>query len=518
MKREILVSATPQESWVALLEDGQLVELMFDRPDQDRIVGDIFLGKVDAVLPGIQAAFVDIGTEKAGFLHVSDLNLDDGDPEDEDGGNGNGGGRGGHRRNRKLPPIQDHIQKGQEILVQVTKEPISTKGPRLTAQVSLPGRFLVYMPYSSHVGVSRKIEGRDQRSRLRKMAKEVLPPDSGGIIVRTVSEEVTQKTLDAEFQRLHEMWQKIKRRADSSSAPAAVHREAKLVSGVIRDLFSDRFEALRIDNKGVYNEVVEYVKSVDPDLMDRVHFHSGEVPLFDTHGVDEEIAQIFQRRVDLKSGGYIIIEPTEALISIDVNTGRFTGKGKNKDPEQTILKTNLDAAREIAKQLRLRDVGGIIVLDFIDMESQENRDKVIHELRSHLGRDRARTKAFEVSSLGLVEMTRQRVRPPLIHSLTEICASCGGAGRVYTPATVVRRIERSIRRAAAAKQERRLVVRVHPEVALQVVEDEPDFLRRLRKGTRLELDLRDDPLMRQDEFRLLAGPAETDVTDRYAVV
>ncbi len=517
MKREILVSATPQESWVALLEDDQLVELMFDRPDQDRIVGDIFLGKVEAVLPGIQAAFVDIGTEKAGFLHVSDLNLDDEEPDDDEGGNGNGGGRGVRRWNRKLPPIQDHIQRGQELLVQVTKEPISTKGPRLTAQVSLPGRFLVYMPYSSRVGVSRKIEGREQRAKLRKMAKEVLPSDSGGIIVRTVSEEVTQLTLDAEFKRLHEMWQKIQRRSESSKAPIAVHREAKLVSGVIRDLFSDRFDALRIDNRGVYNEIVEYVKSVDPDLMDRVHFHSGAVPLFDEYGVDEEIRQIFQRRVDLKSGGHIVIEPTEALVSIDVNTGRFTGKGK-KDPEQTILKTNVDAAREIAKQIRLRDVGGIIVLDFIDMESQENRDKVLHELRSHLGRDRARTKAFEVSSLGLVEMTRQRVRPPLIHSLTALCGSCGGAGRVFTPATVVRRIERSLKRAATGKEERRIVVRVHPEVALQVVEEEPDFLRRLRKGTKLELDLRDDPLMRQDEFRLLSGPAETDVTEKYAVV
>lgn len=503
---------------MALLEDKQLVELMFDRPDQDRIVGDIFLGKVEAVLPGIQAAFVDIGTEKAGFLHVSDLELGDEEPEDDDGGNGGGnGGRGGRRRTRKLPPIQDHIQRGQEILVQATKEPISTKGPRLTAQVSLPGRFLVYMPGSSHVGISRKIEGRDQRAKLRKMAKEILPPNSGGIIVRTVSEEVTQKTLEGEFVRLHELWQKIQRRAESSKAPTAVHREAKLVSGVIRDLFSDRFDALRIDNKAIYNEVVEYVKSVDPDLMDRVHFHAGEVPLFDEHGVDEEIQQIFQRRVDLKSGGHIVVEPTEALVSIDVNTGRFTGKGK-KDPEQTILKTNMDAAREIAKQLRLRDVGGIIVLDFIDMESQENRDRVIHELRSHLGRDRARTKAFEVSSLGLVEMTRQRVRPPLITTLTEVCTSCGGAGRVFTPATVVRRIERSLNRAAASKEERRIVVRVHPEVALQVVEEEPDFLKRLRKGTRLELDLRDDPLMRQDEFRLLSGPAESDVTERYAVI
>jgi len=511
------VSATAQESWVALLEDKQLVEIMFDRPDQNRIVGDIFLGRVEAVLPGIQAAFVDIGTEKAGFLHVSDLELGDGVDDDDNGnGNGSGGGRG-RRRPARYPPIQDHLQKGQELLVQVTKEPISTKGPRLTAQVSLPGRFLVYMPGSSRVGVSRKIEGRDQRSKLRKMAREVLPPDSGGIIVRTVSEEVTQKTLEAEFKRLHSLWQKIKRRAQSSKAPSGVHGEAKLVSGVIRDLFSDKFDALRVDNRGVYNEIVEYVRSVDPDLMDRVHLHGGPVPLFDEYDVDEEIQRIFQRRVDLKSGGHVVIEPTEALVSIDVNTGRFTGKGK-KDPEHTILRTNLDAAREIARQLRLRDVGGIIVVDFIDMETQENRDKVLQELRTHLGRDRARTKAFEVSHLGLVEMTRQRVRPPLIHTLSEVCSSCGGSGRVFTPATVVRRIERSLRRAAAAREQKRMVVRVHPEVALQVIEEEPDFLPRLRKGTRMELDLRDDPLMRQDEFRLLAGPAETDVTDQYAVL
>ena len=510
------MSATPQESWVALREDNQLVEIMFDRPDQSRIVGDIFLGRVDAVLPGIQAAFVDIGSGKAGFLHVSDLELDDGDGDDDENENGNAGGRG-RRRPTRLPPIQEHLQKGQEILVQATKEPIGTKGPRLTAQISLPGRFLVYMPGSSRVGVSRKIEGRDQRAKLRKMARDILPPDSGGIIVRTVSEEVTKKTLDAEFKRLHALWEKIQSRAQSSKAPAVVHREAKLVSGVIRDLFSDKFDALRIDNRAVYDEIVEYVKSVDPDLMGRVHFHQGPTPLFDEYDVDEEIQQIFQRRVDLKSGGHVVIEPTEALVSIDVNTGRFTGKGK-KDPEQTILRTNLDAAREIARQLRLRDVGGIIVVDFIDMETQENRDKVIHELRSHLGRDRARTRAFEVSNLGLVEMTRQRVRPPLFHALTEVCPSCGGAGRVFTPATVVRRIERSLRRAASAAEHKRIVVRVHPEVALQVIEEEPDFLPRMRKGTRLELDLRDDPLMQQDEFRLLSGPAETDVTEKFAVV
>jgi ribonuclease G len=512
LKREILITATPHESWVALLEDDSLVELMFDRPDEVRLVGDIYLGKVDAVLPGIQAAFVDIGTEKAGFLHASDL-AEEEDDEGEGESNGNGGGNG--RRSRKqIPPIQDQVKKGDSILVQVTKEPIGTKGPRLTAQVSMPGRFLVYMPGSSHVGISRKIEGREERSRLRRMAKEILPPDSGaGIIVRTVGEEVTQDTLQKEFKRLHEQWQKIQRRAKSQKAPAQVHREAKLISGIIRDLFSDKFDRLVVDSKEIYNEIHQYVSNVAPDLIDRVQLYQDPIPLFDKHGVDDAIQAAFQRRVDLQSGGYVIIEPTEALVSIDVNTGRYTGK---KDPEHTILRTNLDAAKEIAKQLRLRDVGGIIVVDFIDMESQANRDKVLHELKSHLGRDRARTKAFEVSDLGLIEMTRQRVRPSLFQSLTEACAHCSGTGRVYTAATVIRRIERSLKRAAASREERKVVVRVHPEVALQVLEEEPDFLRRVGKKTQLDLDMRDDPLMRQDEFRLLSGPAETDVTSKYA--
>jgi ribonuclease G len=524
LRREILVSATAQESWVALLEEQELVEVLFDRPDQDRILGDVFLGRVDAVLPGIQAAFVDLGTDKAGFLHVADLNYGDEDDDEEAEGNGNGngagggagGGRGrGRRQQRKLPPIQEHLQKGQTLLVQVTKEAIGTKGPRLTADISLPGRFLVYMPYSSRVGISRKIEGRDQRSKLRRMAQEVLPPDSGGMIVRTVSEEVNKKTLEQEFTSLRQRWLKIQEAALSASAPAPVHREAQLVSGVIRDLFSDKFDALRVDSKEVYEGVREYVRSVDPDLLGRVHLHEGPVSLFDQYGVEEEIQKAFKRTVRLKSGGYIIIEPTEALVSIDVNTGKFTGKGR-KDPEETILRTNLEAARVISKQLRLRDIGGIIVVDFIDMETQENRDKVLRELRSYLGRDRARTKAFEVSSLGLVEMTRQRIRPSLFNSLTDICPSCGGIGRVYKPATVVRSMERSLERAAATKEEKRIVVRMHPEVALWVIETEPGLFKRLRGETRLELDLRDDPLMRLDEFRLLSGPAETDVTEKYA--
>jgi ribonuclease G len=533
LKREILVTATQHESWVALLEDKKLVELMFDRSDQARIVGDIFLGRVEAVLPGIQAAFVNIGTEKSAFLHVSDIfrgdesggdsngGKDPSDGEKAKGGDGakdsgrgrNGGrGRGRGRRPQKYPPITELIQKGQTILVQATKEPISTKGPRVTAQISMPGRFLVYMPDSDHVGISRKIGDRGERARLRKLANSALPKDSGGVIVRTVGEELTEESFGKEFKRLHSNWKRIQKRAAQVRAPARVHSDAKLISSVIRDLFSSRFESVIVDSKSVYNEILQYVDNVAPDLKDRIKFHDAPGSLFDKHGIEEEVQKAFEKKAVLASGGYLIIEPTEALVSIDVNTGKFTGK---RDAEQTILKTNIEAAREIAKQLRLRDIGGIVVCDFIDMNSQANRDKVLQELKSHLSRDRARTKAFEISALGLVEMTRQRVRPSLINSLTHICANCDGSGRVYTPATVVRQIERTLRRAAANQAEKSIMVRVHPEVALRIIEEEPDFLKRVGKRTSIRLALRDDPLLRADDFRLLSGPAETDVTSKY---
>jgi ribonuclease G len=298
-----------------------------------------------------------------------------------------------------------------------------------------------------------------------------------------------------------------------SRAPNVIHREAKLIKGIIRDLFSVKVDSLIVDSREVYDEVRQYLETVDPSLLERVHLYADPLPLFDKYEIETEIQEAFQRKVMLPSGGYIIIEPTEALVSIDVNTGRYTGK---KDPEKTILRTNLDAAREIARQLRLRDIGGIIVCDFIDMESRSNQDRVLQELRTYLNRDRARTRAFQVSELGLVEMTRQRVRPSLYQTLTEPCAHCGGSGRVFTPETVVRRVERGIRRVTVEGAEKRIVVRVHPQVALYILEEEPNFLKRLNRAA-LEVDLRDDPLMRQDEFRLLAGPAETDVTAKYAL-
>jgi ribonuclease G len=519
MKREILMTTTASETRVAILEDEVLVEIMVDRPDSVRMVGDIYYGKVEAVLPGIQAAFVDIGAEKAAFLHVSDLAREEDvevgelDEEPDEAGNGAAGGNG-RRRPRRYPPIQDLLKKGETLLVQVTKEPISTKGPRVTAQISLPGRFLVYMPDSDHVGVSRKIEDREERARLRALAQEILPANSGGIIVRTVGEELTRETFERELKSLLGTWKQLKRKASRARAPAVIHREATLTKGIIRDLFSQKVDSLIIDSQSVFEEVNQYLDTVDPSLKSRVHLYQDSKPLFDGYEIESEIHEAFQRRVMLPSGGYIIIEPTEALVSIDVNTGRYTGK---KDPEKTILRTNIDAAREIARQVRLRDIGGIIVCDFIDMESKQNREKVLQELRTHLGRDRARTKALQVSELGLIEMTRQRVRPSLYQSQTMVCPCCNGSGRIFTAETVVRRLERAVRRVAAEGKEKGVQVRIHPEVALYVLEDEPSFLRRVEKETRLQIVLRDDPLMQQDVFRLLSLSGSHDLTQRYAL-
>lgn len=526
MKREILINAAARETRVAILEDARLVELLVDRPDSRRMIGDIYLGRVDAVLPGIQAAFVNIGTEKSAFLHASDVLADESDEDaDQDEGddeadgdgesapashsNGNGKGR------RKAPPIQDVVKRGQELLVQVSKEPISTKGPRVTAQISLAGRFLVYIPDApTRVGVSRKIGATAERQRLKEMVRSFLPERSGGVIVRTVSEDVTPDMLQRELQSLMAQWKRIRKKTRFVRAPALVHRETGLTRGLVRDLFSAKVDSLTVDSRPLFTEISEYIGDIAPDLVQRVKLHEGSTPLFDEIEIEGEIRDIFKRRCDLPSGGYLIVEPTEALVSIDVNSGRYTGK---KDPEQTVLRTNLEAAAEIARQLRLRDVGGIIVADFIDMESRQNRERVLQELRGHLSRDRARTKAFAVSELGLIEMTRQRVRQSHYQSMTEACPTCSGSGRVFTPETIVRRMERSVRRMVVEGRRENLLVKLHPEVAMYVMEQERDLVSKLQKGASFALELRDDPLLRPDEFKLVVKSQGRDVTQQYAL-
>jgi len=509
MKREILINASQKETRIAILEDEILVELLVDRPSDPKHLGDIYKGIVTAVLPGMQAAFVDIGIGKSGFLHVSDVMEDVSDSEFDD----NQDTKPSHRSrgsNRKQYHIEDQLKKGQEVLVQIAKEPMGTKGARLTTQLSLPGRFLVYMPYMSRIGVSRKIEEPDERKRLRRLISSIKSRE-GGIIVRTVGEEVSKKNFEKELTSLRRTWKRIKKKTTASKAPCSVYKEAKLTSGIIRDLFSDRIDALIIDSESEYREIRNYLKDIATDLMKRINLYKDNIPLFDAYGIEDEIADMFNPVVSLESGGYIVVEPTEALVSIDVNSGRYTGK---KDPEETILRVNLDAAKEIARQTRLRNIGGIIVCDFIDMENEDNKRKVISEFRRSLSRDRAKTKAYEITDLGLIEVTRQRMSSGLFQVLSDPCAHCEGRGRVLSSETMSRKIERAIKRIGAQKGEKDIAVRVHPKVALFIMEEEKDTFAQLEKEYKLTVTIKDDPLLKVDDFKLLSLPSRKEISLR----
>jgi ribonuclease G len=514
MRREIIINAGSNETRIALLEDKELVEVMVERPEAVRRVGDIYKGRVNAVLPGMQAAFVDVGLEKSAFLHASDLQPDsdlddlfDDDEEIEERKKGGAGGRG--RREEVAPRIEDALRKGQELLVQITKEPIGTKGPRVTTQISLPGRYLVLMPGHDHVGVSRKIEDRAERARLKGLIKEIRPKDAG-IIVRTVGAEQGKKEFQSDIKYLEQLWQKIEKQR--VKAPALLHQEMEFTTGLIRDIFTEDVTQLTLDSKEEYQQILKYLATYAPQLKSRVKLYRGEAPIFDHFGIEGEIEKAMERKVWLKKGGYITIDQTEALVAVDVNTGRFTGK---KSQEETILKTNLEAAEEIARQLRLRDLGGIIVLDFIDMEEESNRKAVADALRGHLKHDRSRTKAFAVSELGLVEMTRQRQRPSLANYFTENCAACEGSGRVLSLASSTLKIERMLRRVGQRAREKQLILRVHPDVAVHLVEQNADRLGRLERQFRFRVEIRDDPSLRRDEIRLFRGKTFEEITKQF---
>ena len=523
MRREIVINAGRHETRIAILEEKELVEVMVERPEARRRVGDIYKGRVNAVLPGMQAAFVDLGLEKTAFLHASDLHPSETELDDmfededaaEDGakdGKQNGGRGGGRwRRDEPAPKIEEALKKGQEILVQITKEPIGTKGPRVTTQVSLPGRYLVLMPGHDHIGVSRKIEDRAERTRLKTLIKDIRPQGSG-LIVRTVGSERGKKEFQADIKYLEQLWTKIEKQSQRAKAPAILHREMELTTGLIRDIFTEDVAQLVIDDKDGYKEVLDYLKNYVPELSSRVKLYRGAEPIFDHFGIEAELEKAMDRKVWLKRGGYITIDQTEALVAIDVNTGRFTGK---KNQEDTIFKTNVEAAEEIARQLRLRDLGGIIVLDFIDMEIEGNKKAVLDTLRNRLKRDRSRTKAFAVSDLGLVEMTRQRQRPSLVSYFNQDCPECGGTGKVLSLASATLRIERMLRRVGLRAKEKLLLLRVHPDLAVHLVEQNADLLEDLERAYRFRIEIRDDPSLRRDEIRLFRGRTFEEITKQF---
>jgi ribonuclease G len=511
MRKRIVINADPHETRIAILEENELVELLVERGEKRSHVGDIYKGRVNAVLPGMQAAFVEIGLPKTAFLHASDLaenlaDFEDLDSDDEPSG------RSGWRARRPVPKIEDCLKKGQEILVQVTKESIGTKGPRVTQQVSLPGRFTVFMPGVDHSGVSRRIEDRGERSRLKGLVAEHRPKGAG-LIVRTAGEGKGEREFANDVKYLVKLWEKVERRAKTSRAPSLIHRELELTTGLIRDLFTEDVEELIIDSKDAHRDILNYLRSISPELRERVKLYKGRQPILDAYDIEAQIEKAFERKVWLKKGGYLVIDQTEALVSIDVNTGRFTGK---KNQEDTIFKTNIEAAREAARQLRLRDMGGIIVIDFIDMEIESNKKAVLDELRHNLKRDRSRTKAFAVSDLGLVEMTRQRERPSLLAYYSEDCPSCAGIGKILSLESVMVKLERLLRRLSAAAKEKEIVVRVAPEVAVYILEHNGRRLAEVERRYKLSIDLKDDPQVRREEIRMFSARTKQEITDQYA--
>jgi ribonuclease G len=506
--REIIVCAEAHQTRIAIMESGQLVEFMIERPEQRRIVGDIYKGRVTAILPGIQAAFLDLGMEKGAFLHVSDLapNLDELELDDEEGESP----ARRHREPQRRVPIEDQIKKGDELLVQVMKEPIGTKGPRVTAQITLPGRFIVLMPGVDHIGVSRKIEDRAERARLRQIIQRHRP-EGVGIIVRTVAAGEEEDAFRSDVRFLTGTLALIQEESARVKAPSVVHRDMSLTTGLIRDVFTDEFDRLIVDDSNEYQKILEYLKSLSSDLHERVELYQDEVPIFDAFNIEPEIEKTLHRKVWLKKGGYICIDQAEALIAVDVNTGRYKGKS---DQEETIFRCNLEAAREIPRQLRLRDLGGLIVIDFIDMASDENRNAVLEELRRYLKKDRARTKTFPVSELGLVEMTRQRVRPAMPSYYTVPCPECMGTGRILSEDSMMAKAERIIRRIGRNTLLPRIEVRVHAERADYLLEEGFDRIAALEGRFDLAVDIREDKTLRQDEIRILDDKGK-DVSERF---
>ncbi len=488
MAKQILVNVAPWETRVAVLEDSTLVDAHIERHGGVGIAGNIYKGKVLRVLPGMQAAFIDIGLSKAAFLHASDVGGPPLPPEvAREGDAPELVEAPAEPPSRDLRPIEERLHKGEEVLVQVAKEPIGTKGARVTAYLSLPGRFLVYMPGTQHVGISRRIEDAAERDRLRE-AVEAERPTEGGLIVRTACEGATKREIHDDVRFLTRLWARIQKQAESAAAPALIHSDLDLVLRTVRDLFTSDVDRFTLDAREDHARVVEFVTALMPRLAPRVHLYEGLTPILDQHGIETKLARALDRRVWLKSGGYLIFDQTESLTTIDVNTGRYVGK---KDQEETILRTNLEAAKQVVQQLRLRNIGGIIVIDFIDMEKAANRKKVFDALQDAVRRDKARTNVLRISELGLVQMTRKRTRESFEQLLTSTCPHCVGAGRVRSVETLAYDALRRVQREAAnAPPSARIVLRVPGEVAAFLEADERHLLAALERlvGRTVEIE------------------------------
>ncbi len=476
MSAEILINVHSSQTRVAYVEDRTLLDLKIERKLSPTMVGSVYKGKVLRVLPGMQAAFVDIGLARAAFLYVGDINgpaanEDTFEEADDDDTRPMGEPKGEGDGNKTHPPIQDLIKEGQYLLVQVAKDPLGTKGSRITTHISLPGRTVVYMPTVAHCGVSRRIEDENERARLRKIVESA--HTQGGIIVRTAGEGASETDILADIDYLSRLWADVQASYEKKKTPGLIHAEIDVELRALRDLLNERVERVIVDDQTVQRKVLNFVSQFLPQFKNRIFLHRGDKPLFDLYDIDLEIQRALSRRIWLKSGGYIVVDEAEALVVVDVNTGKFVGK---RDLEDTIVTTNIEAAREIAHQLRIRNCGGIVIIDFIDMEKEAHREKVLNILKEELTKDRARTVVSPMSDLGLVEMTRKRNRPSLIAALCEPCPYCEGRGYIKQKATVAHEIFRALEKEALRHKGRGVVIHCHSEVADWIYAEEAEAL------------------------------------------
>jgi ribonuclease G len=501
VRKEILASVDVGEQRVAVLEDGQVVEVYLERPGRRSVAGNIYKGVVDNVLPGMEASFVEIGLEKNGFLYVDEIVV----PELE--------GKRQHRR------IQELIERGQEVLVQAVKDPMGTKGARLTTEISLPGRFLVFVPFGDGIGVSRRLDD-DERERLKAICKE-LELTEGGLIVRTAAEGATKKELEGDLALLQKLWSTIRGRAARSEAPALVYQESELSLRIVRDLFIRDFERVIVDHERTFRRIVGYLKRTSPELAAKIELYKGTEPLMIQSGVDEAVRSTLNRRVDLPSGGYLIFDYAEAFTVIDVNTGRFVGsRGRSSGArlEDTITKNNLEAVKEVVRQLRLRDVGGIIVIDFIDMANPKNRQLVEDALNAELERDRTKTYVVEISPLGLVEMTRQNVTDGPREILTDRCPTCAGDGVVVSRETYAIDAERKLRGLVAQSKSEAFLVELNADVAGILIGPGASRLEEIERETGRHFAFKTRPRVSPSHFAVLKeGQASAIDPDAFPV-
>ena len=503
MKKEIFINESMGETRIAIQEDNKLVEVYVEQQDNQRMVGNVYKGKVENVLPGMQAAFVDIGYELNAFLPFSEIG------ESEYIIIENSNDRDNKKHNRKIENIEVDLKTNQEIFVQVIKEPFAGKGPRVTTEVALPGRLLVLVPNANYIGISKKIWDKFERRRLKKIAQRLRTNDTG-VIIRTVAEGKSEEHIENDFNILLDNWHKIKNRSEREEAPTLVYEDLETASSVVRDLLTLDVEKIIIDSKRLYRKTQRYLEDVSPSLLERLELFKLKAPLFESFGIESEIEKLMRPKAWLKSGAYLIIEKTEAMVVVDVNSGRFIGK---KMHEENSLKINMEAAKEVARQLRLRDLSGLIVIDFIDMQLEENRKKVYHELRKELKKDRAKVAVAPITEFGLLEMTRQRIRVSLLDSMSDKCPTCKGSGRIISQETLITRIDHWLRRYKSKHRSLQLKLQLHPENSNYLNSEKKHILRGLMWQNFIHLKIQENNDLRRDEFRFLRGRKDKDVTN-----